>query len=186
MIDLLPDRTSETLAQWLKQHPQIEIVARDRSTDYAVGIRQGAPQATQVADRWHLLHNLRQMLQRYLTTCYSHLKQLPLTPEYEVLLAQKRPVYRRTQTEQQASKASRDRRVALYEQIQLLKQDGKNHFSGGTPISGHTQTLDCGRTFGWFNYSRRLSKDYEERPDISEAMIYLSMTRIMLKRLHLL
>lgn len=59
VIDLLPDRTSETLAQWLKQYPQIEIVARDRSTDYAVGIRQGAPQATQVADRWHLLHNLR-------------------------------------------------------------------------------------------------------------------------------
>lgn len=40
------------------------------------------------------------------------------------------------------------------------------------------------RTFGWFNYSRRLSKDYEERPDMSEGMIYLSMTRLMLKRLH--
>jgi putative transposase len=40
------------------------------------------------------------------------------------------------------------------------------------------------RTLGWFNYSRRLSKDYEQRPDISEAMIYLSMTRLMLKRLH--
>lgn len=40
------------------------------------------------------------------------------------------------------------------------------------------------RTFGWLNYSRRLSKDYEQRPDISEAMIYLSMTRLMLNRLH--
>ena len=40
------------------------------------------------------------------------------------------------------------------------------------------------RTFGWLNYSRRLSKDYEERPDMSEAMIYLSMTRLMLNRLH--
>lgn len=126
VIDLLPDRTSETLAQWLQQYPEIEIVARDRSTDYTVGIRQGAPQATQVADRWHLLHNLRQMLQRYLTTYHSTLKQLPLTPEYEALLAQQRPAYRRTQTERQASNASRDRRVALYEQIQLLKQEGWN------------------------------------------------------------
>jgi transposase len=40
------------------------------------------------------------------------------------------------------------------------------------------------RTFGWFNWSRRLSKDYEQRPDMSEGMIYLSMTRLMLKRFH--
>ena len=40
------------------------------------------------------------------------------------------------------------------------------------------------RTFGWFNWSRRLSKDYEQRSDMSEGMIYLSMTRLMLKRLH--
>jgi putative transposase len=40
------------------------------------------------------------------------------------------------------------------------------------------------RTFGWFNWSRRLSKDYEQRPEISEAMIYLSMSRLMLNRLH--
>lgn len=40
------------------------------------------------------------------------------------------------------------------------------------------------RTFAWFNWSRRLSKDYEQRPEMSESMIYLSMTRLMLKRLH--
>ena len=126
VIDLLPDRTAETLSQWLQQYPEIEIVARDRSTDYAAGIRQGAPQAIQIADRWHLLHNLRQMLQRYLTTCYSILKQLPLTPEYEVLLAQQRPAYRRTQADRQSSIASRERRVALYEQIQSLKRERWN------------------------------------------------------------
>ncbi|GAB5426433.1 MAG: ISL3 family transposase [Crocinitomicaceae bacterium] len=124
VIDLLPDRTSETLAQWLRQYPQIEIVTRDRSTDYAVGIRQGAPQAIQVADRWHLLHNLRQMLQRYLTIYYSNLKQLPLTLEYEAVLAQQRPAYRRTQSERQASTVSRNQRIALYEKIQLLKKEG--------------------------------------------------------------
>jgi len=65
-IDLLPDRDAQTVAAWLKRHPSIAVVARDRAGAYANGVRCGAPDAVQVADRWHLLRNLGDALARAL------------------------------------------------------------------------------------------------------------------------
>jgi transposase len=67
-VALLPGRTAETLAQWLRTHPGVKIIARDRATAYAEGARQGAAAATQVADRFHLLQNLREALEQVFVT----------------------------------------------------------------------------------------------------------------------
>jgi transposase len=65
VIDLLPVRSAPSVAQWLQAHPSVEIVCRDRSGLYAEGIRQGAPQAIQVIDRFHLVQNLHDALERF-------------------------------------------------------------------------------------------------------------------------
>jgi transposase len=74
-VDLLPDRKSETLAAWLKDHPSVEIVVRDRAGAYADGARQGAPRAIQVADRWHLLRNSGDALRGVLDHHHRHLDE---------------------------------------------------------------------------------------------------------------
>lgn len=67
VVDLLQDRTATGTAEWLGQHPEIEIVTRDRCGLYAQGAREGASQTRQVADRFHLLQNLRETIEAQLS-----------------------------------------------------------------------------------------------------------------------
>jgi transposase len=66
VVDLLPERSQEGLVAWLRDHPEIEFAARDRSHIYREALAKGAPGAVQVTDRWHLLHNLAHALENLL------------------------------------------------------------------------------------------------------------------------
>lgn len=72
---LLPGREQRTLAAWFKKYPEIQVVSRDRGGSYALAARDGAPQAIQIADRWHLLKNIGDALERMM---YRHMSLIRL------------------------------------------------------------------------------------------------------------
>jgi transposase len=124
-LDLLSDRSAATLATWLRREPQIRVVARDRSTEYARGAAIGAPGAVQVADRWHLLLNARQMLERWLARVHPRLKQLPAMRPSASSTRRAR-AYPRAPSEALTRAAARGRWEALYDEVQRRRAEGQS------------------------------------------------------------
>jgi transposase len=125
VADLLCDRTAQTLAEWLKAHTRVKAVARDRSGEYARGISLGAPQAKQVADRWHLLVNLREALERLLDRLRPELSpvlpaKMPEPPDGIPLLRRRH----RSRQDVAARDGRQARRLALHEKVHRLRRAG--------------------------------------------------------------
>jgi transposase len=134
-VDVLPDRTAQTVAVWMQAHPEVKIVTRDRAEAYASGVKQGAPQAIQVADRWHLLKNLREAAEEELRgrpilpwrppieTSAAEPTSSPLDPEP----VPSPPIYPNTPAGRRAEAARqcrRSQRLEQYEQACELKHHG--------------------------------------------------------------
>ena len=139
VIDLLPDRKAETAAAWMGAHPEIELVSRDRGGDYAAGARQGAPQAIQVADRFHLYKNLVEAVELILARCRAEIRKnarearqeeleveapKPLLFEYAEVIAVEnwKPVPELC--DERARLSRREQRYDRYQQVIALYEQG--------------------------------------------------------------
>jgi transposase len=129
-VALLNDREAETLADWLRAHPSVTIIARDRLKAYRDGARAGATQATQVADRFHLLQNLAETLDQVFSAHGPALKAVSnarnrtpiIQPDGQIAV----PVPPSPPTPQAQTRAAerRSRRLATYEQVWALHRQG--------------------------------------------------------------
>jgi hypothetical protein len=137
-VALLPDREADTLAQWLQAHPGVEIIARDRARAYADGARQGAPEAPQVADRFHLLPNLVEALEQGFQTHHQALavvndairrQGVPLADGTTAVAVPPPPP-----TGQEKTAQRRARRVALHQQVSALHDQGWPGPASATPL----------------------------------------------------
>jgi transposase len=120
-IDLLPERTADALSLWLRSHPGVLVVSRDRSTEFARGASDGAPEAIQIADRFHVLQNLREAAERALKRIHAELIEQQKASGHPAITRYKR---RRSQTEIASSKVARLRRQARYEEVVTLYKQG--------------------------------------------------------------
>jgi transposase len=131
----LPNREAATLRTWLQEHPEIQIIIRDRSLAYAEAARSGVPQAVQVADRFHLLQNLREAVERTLIKRHPILRKAAqeISPRYQteqmlkaegLIEALLTPAAIGSQKVQAWRQGCRARRLARYEEVKRLKQQG--------------------------------------------------------------
>ncbi len=161
-IDVLPDRSVETVSAWFEAHPSVEVVSRDRSSEYAAAIKKGAPQATQVADRWHLGKNLAESIETLLARCRAEIRHglhVQAIPEQEragtepVLEEEKRPA--RTHREEEARLARRAQKLDRYEQVLELRDQGLTAADIGPRIGVSGRTIRRWLAHGSFPEARR-------------------------------
>ena len=127
VIDILPDREAGTFADWLRAHPGVQLICRDRAGGYALGAREGAPGAQQVADRWHMWDDLGDYVKKTVAAHHGCIKD-----HYAVLeqaAADQAPDPQQTAGQATAAHAENRARVVRarqrYEQVQKLKAEGK-------------------------------------------------------------
>lgn len=122
VVDLLPDRKAETAASWMYQHPDLMAVSRDRGGEYAAAATAGAPQATQYADRFHLMKNLGEALEGLLARHLAAHRKKEAQASDEFAHLWRTQSTKRTPKLEQLQQARREERLARYEQVITLRK----------------------------------------------------------------
>ncbi|QDU89610.1 Transposase [Pirellulimonas nuda] len=139
-IDLLPERSKESLSAWLSKHSGVKIINRDRGEYYRQGASEGAPHALQVADRWHLLCNLREALVRWLGRCSREWRAVAFSesaPDQGDSSTATNP----QAIKEQLSKARRQQRLHRYEESRRLHREGLDNRQIGRLLGIHAVTV---------------------------------------------
>ncbi len=124
VIDLLPDRKAETAKAWIRTHPEIKLVSRDRAGDYATAARQGAPQAVQTADRFHLVKNLAEAVEKALVRCRAELCQGQKTKSVVKAEVPQEPLLSLLTSDGQPYSVHQTERYERYQHVMALHQQG--------------------------------------------------------------
>ncbi len=124
VIDLLPDRKAETAKVWMQAHPEIDLVSRDRGGDYASAASQGAPQAAQSADRFHLVKNLTEAVEKALVHCRAELQRGTQSAEPADQPTGEEPACSLMTSDGQSYSAHQAERYERYRQVVALHQQG--------------------------------------------------------------
>jgi transposase len=137
-VDLLPERNAQAVAQWLTTHPGVQIISRDRGGDYAVGAREGAPQAVQIADRFHLVKNLGELVERIVRRHAQAVEQQTARSPLAHSIATAPPQSDTQRTHQQVQDIIRRR----YEAIQALAAKGMKGQAIARELGLHRHTVE--------------------------------------------
>jgi len=124
VLDLLPDRKAETAKAWIQAHPEIKLVSRDRGGDYAAAARQGAPQAIQTADRFHLVKNLAEAVQEALARCGTEIRKGRKAMETTIVTSPEEPHPFPVTSNGQPYSAHQTERYERYQQVVALRDQG--------------------------------------------------------------
>jgi len=152
VVDLLPDREAETSAAWMRQQLDLMVVSRDRGGAYASAARQGAPQATQCADRFHLLKNLGEALEGLL----AHHLAARCKRQTQALLDEQGPVWqskravRPSPTLLRLQHNRREERLAHYEQVIALRKLGMSQAAIASRVGIGASTVQSWLAAGTF------------------------------------